>query len=143
MVGGAHGQVGRHVQELVVAVKELDNVYATTLFPQAAEMIALVATANSKLVTLQVVLVRTLKNSNLSLDLLDLILKCYSIAVNGGWGSWSSWSSCSRTCGGGQRTRQRSCNNPPPSGGGNDCSGSNNQQQTCNTAGCPGKTFGK
>jgi len=71
-VGGAHGQVGRHVQELAVAVKELDNVHATTLLPQAAEMIALVAAASNKLVTLQIALVRTLKNSNLSLGSLHL-----------------------------------------------------------------------
>ena len=74
---------------------------------------------------------------------LDILIfasfKCWSIAVNGGWGSWSSWSSCSVTCGGGQRTRQRSCNNPAPSGGGSECSGRNSRQQTCNTADCPGE----
>jgi len=52
-VGGAHGQVGHHVQQLVVVVKELDNVHATILLPREVEMIALVATANKELVTLQ------------------------------------------------------------------------------------------
>ena len=65
MVGGAHGQVGRLVQELVVAVKEPGNVRVTTLLPQAVEMIALVATTSNKLVTLQVVLVRPLENNEL------------------------------------------------------------------------------
>ena len=60
MVGGAHGQVGRRVQQLVVVVGELDSVHAITLPPQGAEVIVLVATANNKLVTLQVVQVRRL-----------------------------------------------------------------------------------
>ncbi|KAK7478695.1 hypothetical protein BaRGS_00030080 [Batillaria attramentaria] len=59
--------------------------------------------------------------------------------VNGGWSSWGSWGSCSKTCGGGTRTRSRTCTNPRPSCGGSHCSGSSRQSSTCNTnACCPG-----
>ncbi|MBN3283317.1 ATS3 metalloproteinase, partial [Polyodon spathula] len=32
---------------------------------------------------------------------------------DGNWGSWNKFGSCSRTCGGGVRSRSRQCNNPP------------------------------
>ena len=50
-------------------------------------------------------------------------------AINGGW---SSWSSCSKTCGGGTRTR--TCTNPAPSGGGANCVGATSE--ACNTQAC-------
>ena len=43
--------------------------------------------------------------------------------VNGNWSPWSTWSSCSATCGGGKRTRTRTCTNPAPANGGKDCEG--------------------
>ncbi|TKS89715.1 disintegrin and metalloproteinase with thrombospondin motifs 3 [Collichthys lucidus] len=57
---------------------------------------------------------------------------------DGSWGSWSKFSSCSRTCGGGVRSRTRQCNNPPPAYGGRDCPGSAFDYQMCNTEECAG-----
>ena len=53
------------------------------------------------------------------------------------WNDWSSWGSCSRTCGGGNKTRSRSKNGP--SYGGQECSGSVTSSATCNTDNCPGE----
>ncbi|CAJ1080300.1 A disintegrin and metalloproteinase with thrombospondin motifs 14 [Xyrichtys novacula] len=57
---------------------------------------------------------------------------------DGGWSSWSKFGSCSRTCGGGVRSRNRQCNNPPPAYGGRDCPGSAFDYQMCNTEECAG-----
>ncbi|XP_062609284.1 hemicentin-1-like [Saccostrea cucullata] len=57
--------------------------------------------------------------------------------IHGNWGSWSGWNSCSRTCGGGTKSRSRSCNNPSPMYGGNYCSGSSIDTASCNTNSCP------
>ncbi|XP_049915606.1 A disintegrin and metalloproteinase with thrombospondin motifs 14 isoform X3 [Epinephelus moara] len=57
---------------------------------------------------------------------------------DGNWGSWSKLSSCSRTCGGGIRSRSRQCTNPPPAYGGRDCPGSAFDYQMCNTEECAG-----
>uniref|UniRef100_A0AAY3ZTB5 ADAM metallopeptidase with thrombospondin type 1 motif, 14 n=1 Tax=Denticeps clupeoides TaxID=299321 RepID=A0AAY3ZTB5_9TELE len=57
---------------------------------------------------------------------------------DGSWGSWSRYGSCSRTCGGGIRSRSRQCNNPAPAYGGRDCPGSAFDYQMCNTEDCPG-----
>ncbi|XP_069547973.1 A disintegrin and metalloproteinase with thrombospondin motifs 14 isoform X2 [Brachyistius frenatus] len=57
---------------------------------------------------------------------------------DGSWGSWSKFGSCSRTCGGGVRSRSRQCNNPPPAYGGRDCPGSVFDYQMCNTEECAG-----
>ncbi|XP_075999771.1 A disintegrin and metalloproteinase with thrombospondin motifs 14 [Genypterus blacodes] len=57
---------------------------------------------------------------------------------DGSWSSWSKYSSCSRTCGGGIRSRSRQCNNPSPAYGGRDCPGSTFDYQMCNTEECAG-----
>ncbi|XP_072015846.1 A disintegrin and metalloproteinase with thrombospondin motifs 6-like [Amphiura filiformis] len=57
-------------------------------------------------------------------------------AVNGGWSSWASYSQCSRTCGGGVRTRERCCDNPKPENGGTPCSGVSSEIELCNTEAC-------
>ncbi|XP_069837949.1 A disintegrin and metalloproteinase with thrombospondin motifs 14 [Dendropsophus ebraccatus] len=57
---------------------------------------------------------------------------------DGGWSSWSRFGSCSRTCGGGVRSRGRQCNNPPPAYGGRDCPGPTYEYQMCNTEECRG-----
>lgn len=56
---------------------------------------------------------------------------------NGHWGSWGSYSECSKTCGGGHKTRHRSCNHPTPAYGGNSCHGSSSYSSTCNSNPCP------
>nr|XP_036854879.1 A disintegrin and metalloproteinase with thrombospondin motifs 14 isoform X2 [Manis javanica] len=57
---------------------------------------------------------------------------------DGGWSSWTKFGSCSRSCGGGVRSRSRSCDNPPPAYGGRLCSGPMFQYQVCNSEECPG-----
>ncbi|XP_061765763.1 A disintegrin and metalloproteinase with thrombospondin motifs 14 isoform X3 [Nerophis ophidion] len=57
---------------------------------------------------------------------------------NGSWSSWSKFGSCSRTCGGGVRSRSRQCNDPPPAYGGRECPGSELDYQMCNTEECAG-----
>ena len=59
------------------------------------------------------------------------------LVVNGGWSAWSSYSSCSKECGGGTKTRSRSCTNPAPSNGGAYCPGDATQTSSCNTQSCP------
>ena len=78
MVGGAHGQVGRHAKQLVVAVKRIENTHGKILLSREVEMIALVATASNKF----------MQSSLISWTF--ALLKCCSIAVDGGWGSRSS-----------------------------------------------------
>ncbi|XP_062331565.1 A disintegrin and metalloproteinase with thrombospondin motifs 14 isoform X2 [Osmerus eperlanus] len=57
---------------------------------------------------------------------------------DGSWSSWSKYGSCSRTCGGGVRSRNRQCNNPAPAYGGRECPGSTFDYQMCNTEECAG-----
>ncbi|KAK7478706.1 hypothetical protein BaRGS_00030091, partial [Batillaria attramentaria] len=61
---------------------------------------------------------------------------CCTQGVNGGWSSWGPWGTCSKSCGGGTRTRDRKCTNLPPICGGSNCSGSAWQTQPCNTQTC-------
>lgn len=60
---------------------------------------------------------------------------------NGQWSYWDAWSDCSVSCGGGVRTRKRSCTEPPPENGGDDCVGVSIQSDTCNSFMCPGKNI--
>ena len=53
------------------------------------------------------------------------------------WGPWKTWSSCSKTCGGGTKTRSRTKTKAEPNGG--NCSGSGRDIKTCNTQSCAGK----
>ena len=53
------------------------------------------------------------------------------------WGPWSTWLSCSKTCGGGTKTRSRTKTKVEQNGG--NCSGSRSDSKTCNTQTCPSK----
>uniref|UniRef100_UPI004038E811 SCO-spondin-like n=1 Tax=Callospermophilus lateralis TaxID=76772 RepID=UPI004038E811 len=55
----------------------------------------------------------------------------------GGWGPWGPWSSCSRSCGGGLRSRTRACDQPPPQGLGDFCEGPQAQGEACQAQPCP------
>nr|XP_023660300.1 SCO-spondin [Paramormyrops kingsleyae] len=63
---------------------------------------------------------------------------CFNRAcpVDGQWAEWSSWSQCNAPCGGGLRTRNRSCSDPPPKNGGRDCQGLTVQTHSCNGQPC-------
>uniref|UniRef100_A0A8C8E9P1 Uncharacterized protein n=1 Tax=Otus sunia TaxID=257818 RepID=A0A8C8E9P1_9STRI len=58
--------------------------------------------------------------------------------VPGKWAAWGSWSPCDAKCGGGVRSRVRSCSDPPPKNGGQPCPGGALQSQplTCEDVAC-------
>ena len=57
--------------------------------------------------------------------------------VEATWSGWSSWSECTASCGGGRRTRSRTCV------GGNTCVGRQTEYTDCNTDSCPDGTRNK
>ena len=66
------------------------------------------------------------------------MISILTVAVHGGWTSWTAWSACTKSCGGGSRTRSRSCTNPLPAHGGQNCAGASSESGNCNTKECPG-----
>ncbi len=56
--------------------------------------------------------------------------------IDGGWSTWSSWGACSKSCGGGNQIRTRTCTNPTSFCGGTNCPGSNTENKNCNTQAC-------
>ena len=62
----------------------------------------------------------------------------FRFTVDGGWSNWGSYGACSKTCGPGSQTRQRTCDKPPPSAGGKQCDGSGSETKNCNDKACPG-----
>ncbi|KAF6039733.1 hypothetical protein EB796_001955 [Bugula neritina] len=52
--------------------------------------------------------------------------------VNGAWAPWTSWTKCSSPCGGGAKTRSRTCTGPPPAHGGAGCDGPTADSLDCN-----------
>ncbi|CAH1778238.1 unnamed protein product [Owenia fusiformis] len=57
--------------------------------------------------------------------------------VNGGWTSFGGYSPCSKPCGGGSQSSQRSCTKPTPRYGGAYCPGTYLRTRSCNTQPCP------
>ena len=64
-----------------------------------------------------------------------MLLLC---VADGHWSGWSVWSLCSVTCGGGNKTRNRTCTDPEPKYGGENCTGNELDNTSCNTDPCPG-----
>ena len=58
---------------------------------------------------------------------------------DGGWSEYGDWGFCSTDCGGGFKTRKRTCDNPTPRFGGKDCIGDDTEVSACNTEPCPGQ----
>lgn len=65
-----------------------------------------------------------------------------AVSEAGGWSPWSPWSGCSRSCGGGLRSRTRACGQPPPQGLGDFCEGPQAQGEACQAQPCPGTCRG-
>ncbi|XP_078312808.1 SCO-spondin-like [Crassostrea virginica] len=57
--------------------------------------------------------------------------------IDGAWTDWSQWGSCTKTCGGGRRSRSRTCDNPKPANGGKECFGDSGDFGDCNVDDCP------
>ncbi|XP_027005082.2 SCO-spondin isoform X2 [Tachysurus fulvidraco] len=56
---------------------------------------------------------------------------------NGGWSEWTSWTECTKSCGGGVRSRRRACNSPATEGDGDFCEGLKTELVACNVEHCP------
>ena len=59
-------------------------------------------------------------------------------AIDGGVGDFGPWSQCSKSCGGGRKSRERACVDPIPNDPGKGC-GNLTQVEECNTQECPSK----
>ena len=60
-----------------------------------------------------------------------------NIEVDCIWGLWKSWSACTKSCGGGTRTKNRTKSITEAYGG--TCLGNWTETQECNEQNCPGK----
>ncbi|KAM5303201.1 LOW QUALITY PROTEIN: SCO-spondin-like [Glossophaga mutica] len=62
--------------------------------------------------------------------------------VAGAWTVWEAWGPCSVSCGGGHRSRRRSCEDPPasPKNGGAPCPGASQERTACGLQACTGDT---
>jgi len=62
-------------------------------------------------------------------------------AVDCKWGNWGSWDDCSKTCGGGKKSRERSI--ATKADGGAQCTGETKEKEECKTDACPTTTTTK
>ena len=65
----------------------------------------------------------------------------FNYPVDGEWEGWGRWTECSVTCGGGMRSRERTCHNPKYGGKACDTDIEDGyQEETCNEHECPSKS---
>eukprot|EP00494_Astrolonche_serrata_P029820 UN30087 len=57
-------------------------------------------------------------------------------SVDGGWSDYGEWTVCTQTCGGGEKTRYRTCTNPAPIGPYGTCQGFESEITSCNEVPC-------
>lgn len=57
--------------------------------------------------------------------------------TDGGFSEWGEWTDCTNKCGGGEKTRERTCTEPEPEGKGADCQGETTETVECNQQVCP------
>jgi hypothetical protein len=62
---------------------------------------------------------------------------CARRAVDGKFSAWSEWDTCTKSCGGGQQARSRTCSDPAPMFGGRNCEGSDAEKRECGKGPCP------
>ena len=62
----------------------------------------------------------------------------YIAQVNCTWGPYGEWSDCTKSCGGGFRTRLRDVQQLPQNGG-LECTGASTDLSVCNEHECPSK----
>ena len=68
-----------------------------------------------------------------------LFCLCMFMTVHGKWGLWSDLTSCTKSCGSGIKSSQRTCDNPAPQKWGKFCEGDARiDNKTCNSQKCPG-----
>ncbi|XP_037393266.1 SCO-spondin [Pygocentrus nattereri] len=56
---------------------------------------------------------------------------------DGGWSEWTSWTDCTKSCGGGVRSRRRECDRPATEREGDFCEGLKTELIACNMDPCP------
>ncbi|XP_072024562.1 uncharacterized protein [Amphiura filiformis] len=77
---------------------------------------------------------KTMKIGILETSVLELQKQ---LQVDGNWTVWAPWTMCSKSCGGGRKSRIRTCNNPEPRYNGRYCAGPAHEEDVCNLAACP------
>ncbi|XP_073720146.1 SCO-spondin isoform X2 [Misgurnus anguillicaudatus] len=70
-------------------------------------------------------------------DRQDRVCASAPCSRDGGWSEWTSWTDCTKSCGGGVRSRRRDCDRPIKGGDGDYCEGLGTEIITCNTDHCP------
>ena len=60
------------------------------------------------------------------------------MSVHGGWTEWQAICTCSKSCGSGIQSYERSCTNPSPAHNGNNCPENSSKGENCNPFPCSG-----